>query len=54
MRSSRCSRRGPSSGLYVAISSGRHLQECAKQEEGGGQGGDMWTVGNMVKMGLLA
>lgn len=26
MRSSRCSLRGPSSGLNVAISSGRHLQ----------------------------
>ena len=27
MRSSRCSRSGPSFGLNVAISSGRHLQE---------------------------
>jgi hypothetical protein len=35
MRSSRCSLRGPSSGLYVAISSGRHLH------------GQTWS--NMVK-----
>ena len=40
MRSSRCSRSGPSSGLYVAMSSGRQLQGGRGRSaagEGGGQ-----------------
>lgn len=34
MRSRRCSRRGPSSGLNVAMSRGRHLQTHARRPSG--------------------
>ena len=41
MRSRRCSLRGPSSGLYVAISSGLQLQK---------EGGGGWSAGELESL----